>query len=46
MKEIKKLVGLWRNRSRSSSDVKNLALNHVREMEIKISELEAMVKNA
>ena len=44
MKEIKKLVGLWRNRSRSSSEVKNLALSHVKEMETKISELEAMVK--
>lgn len=44
MKEIKKLVGLWRNRSRSSSEVKNLALSHVREMEAKILELEAMVK--
>lgn len=44
MKEIKKLVGLWRNRSRASSDVKALALAHVKEMEQKIAELEAMVK--
>lgn len=44
MKEIKKLVGLWRNRSRASSEVKALALAHVEEMEQKISELEAMVK--
>lgn len=42
MKEIKKLVGLWRNRSRASSDVKALALTHVKEMEEKISELQAM----
>lgn len=44
MKEIKKLVSLWRNKSRSSSDVKNLALNHIQEMEQKISELQEMVK--
>jgi MerR family transcriptional regulator, copper efflux regulator len=44
MKEIKQLVGLWRNKSRNSADVKNLALAHVKEMELKISELEGMVK--
>jgi MerR family gold-responsive transcriptional activator of gol and ges genes len=44
MKEIKKLVGLWRNKARASADVKNLALKHVEEMEQKIKELEAMVK--
>ncbi|MCM2282277.1 MAG: Cu(I)-responsive transcriptional regulator [Bdellovibrionaceae bacterium] len=44
MKEIKKLVGLWRNRTRASSDVKALALQHMKEMEQKIEELQAMVK--
>ena len=44
MKEIKKLVSLWRNRSRASSDVKALALEHVKEMESKIMELQSMVK--
>jgi MerR family copper efflux transcriptional regulator len=44
MAEIKKLVGLWRNKSRSSSDVKSLALAHIKELERKISELEAMTK--
>lgn len=44
MKEIKKLVGLWRNKSRASSDVKSLAVKHIEEMEQKISELEAMVQ--
>ncbi|MGE0762972.1 MAG: Cu(I)-responsive transcriptional regulator [Bdellovibrionales bacterium] len=44
MKEIKKLVSLWRNRSRASADVKALALAHVKEMEQKIDELQAMVK--
>ncbi len=42
MKEIKKLVGLWRNRSRASADVKALAQSHIKELEDKISELEAM----
>lgn len=44
MKEIKKLVSLWRNRTRASSDVKSLALAHVSEMEQKIAELDAMVR--
>jgi Cu(I)-responsive transcriptional regulator len=44
MKEIKKLVGLWRNRSRASSEVKALAVTHIKEMESKIEELQAMVK--
>ncbi len=44
MKEIKKLVGLWRNRSRASSEVKAMALAHVHTLEIKISELEEMAK--
>lgn len=44
MKEIKKLVSLWRNKSRASSEVKNLATKHVDEMEKKILELQSMVK--
>lgn len=44
MKEIKKLVGLWRNKSRASSEVKNLALAHVRELEKKIADLESIAK--
>lgn len=42
MAEIKKLVGLWRNRSRASADVKALAQAHIRSLERKIQELEAM----
>ncbi len=42
MKEIKKLVGLWRNRSRASADVKALAQTHIKELDAKIKELEAM----
>ncbi|MCC2680268.1 MAG: cueR [Pseudobdellovibrio sp.] len=44
MKEIKKLVSLWRNKTRASSEVKTLALKHVEEMEKKINELQEMVK--
>ena len=42
MKEIKKLLSLWRNRSRNSSEVKRLALAHLKTLETKITELEAM----
>ena len=44
MREIKKLVGLWRNKSRASLDVKTMALSHVHELEGKITELQTMVK--
>jgi MerR family gold-responsive transcriptional activator of gol and ges genes len=44
MKEIKKLVGLWRNRSRASADVKALALVHVKDLEQKVEELQSMIK--
>ena len=44
MKEIKKLVGLWRNKTRASSEVKTLALHHVKQLDQKIAELEAMSK--
>lgn len=45
MKEIKKLVGLWRNKSRASAEVKTMALQHVKTLEQKILELEAMAKS-
>jgi len=44
MKEIKKLVSLWRNKSRSSSEVRALALAHIQELEKRIAELDAMMK--
>ena len=44
MKEIKKLVSLWRNKSRASAEVKILAIKHIDEMEQKILELQSMVK--
>ena len=42
MKEIKKLVSLWRNRSRASQEVKALAQSHLKNLETKIKELESM----
>jgi len=44
IKQIKTLLGLWRNRSRSSAEVKALALAHLKELESKIAELEAMAQ--
>ena len=44
MKEIKKLVSLWKNKTRLSSDVRTLALSHIKELESRIIELESMVK--
>lgn len=43
MKEIKKLVSLWRNKTRASGEVKSLALSHVKKLEEKITELQSMV---
>lgn len=45
MKEIKKLIGLWRNKSRASREVKSLALAHVQDLEGKILEMQEMVSN-
>ena len=45
MKEIKTLLGLWRNKSRKSEDVKNLANKHIKELETKILEMQEMVDN-
>jgi Cu(I)-responsive transcriptional regulator len=42
MKEIGALVGLWRNRGRASGDVKKLAGRHMRQLDEKIRELQAM----
>lgn len=44
MKDIKKLVSLWRNQSRASKEVKSLAEKHIQEMEDKIRTLKILVK--
>jgi Cu(I)-responsive transcriptional regulator len=43
--EIKKLVGLWRNKSRKSEDVKTITTKHIDALNAKIRELES-IKNA
>lgn len=43
MLEIKKLMGLWRNKTRESKEVKALALEHIRGLEKKIQEMQDMV---
>lgn len=42
IKQIEALLGLWQNQSRSSSQVKALALEHIAELERKIAELQSM----
>jgi Cu(I)-responsive transcriptional regulator len=42
MEQVRKLMGLWNDRRRKSSEVKRLALQHAEELERKISELDAM----
>jgi MerR family copper efflux transcriptional regulator len=43
MKEIKKLVSLWRNKSRASSEVKIMVLTQIKQLEVKIQDLQGMV---
>jgi MerR family copper efflux transcriptional regulator len=43
MEDIKELVSLWQNRSRSSASVKKIASKHTDALKRKIGELEAMV---
>jgi Cu(I)-responsive transcriptional regulator len=42
MKEIKKLIGLWRNKTRASKDVKEMATVQLEALETKIKELQEM----
>lgn len=42
VKQIGELLSLWQNRRRSSSRVKSLALEHIRELDEKIREMQAM----
>lgn len=43
MKDIKQLVSLWRNKSRPSAQVKNIALKHKSELEKKLKEIQSML---
>jgi Cu(I)-responsive transcriptional regulator len=40
--EIETLLGLWRNRRRSSGDVKRVALEHAADLQRRIDEMRAM----
>jgi MerR family copper efflux transcriptional regulator len=42
MEKIKLLVTLWKDRDRTSRDVKEMALQHVTELRLKVAELTAM----
>ncbi|MFC5305046.1 Cu(I)-responsive transcriptional regulator [Azospirillum picis] len=42
IERIQKLVGLWQDRSRCSSEVKRIATQHIDELDAKIAELQAM----
>jgi Cu(I)-responsive transcriptional regulator len=44
MADIKTLLSLWQNKSRSSSAVKRIARGHVDELQRKIAELQSMVR--
>ena len=43
MKDIKQLINLWRNKSRSSSQVKSIAQKHQEELEKKLKEIQSML---
>jgi Cu(I)-responsive transcriptional regulator len=42
IEQIRELLGLWRNRKRSSRQVKSLAQAHIQELEAKLKELHEM----
>lgn len=42
LQDVAQLLGLWRDRERSSADVKSLALKHIADIEHRINELEGM----
>lgn len=44
IEEMGALLALWRDKKRSSAAVKQLALKHVRDLEAKVSELQAMAR--
>jgi len=44
LETIRTLLALWRNRRRSSGQVKELSLKHVADLERKIAEMQGMVR--
>ena len=42
IEEAREHLALWRDKSRASADVKQLAMSHVRDLEAKATELQAM----
>ncbi|MCE3012296.1 MAG: Cu(I)-responsive transcriptional regulator [Proteobacteria bacterium] len=44
MKDIKQLLSLWRNKTRSSAQVKSIAMKHQQELTQKLTEIQAMLK--
>ncbi len=42
--QIKKLMGLWLNKSRKSADVKKITQDHIEELEVKLKEMQQMIK--
>lgn len=42
MKQIARLVSLWQNKSRSNADVRNLAMEHVADLDTRIREMQEM----
>jgi len=45
LEDIRTLLGLWRDRSRASGDVKRMALSHVAALEAKSAALAAMAES-
>ncbi|HNP34800.1 MAG TPA: Cu(I)-responsive transcriptional regulator [Woeseiaceae bacterium] len=43
MAQISKLLALWQDQCRSSAEVKAVAASHIKELKIKIGELQSMV---
>lgn len=45
VEETATLLGLWQNKQRASADVKQVAQDHILELEHKIADLQAMVRS-
>lgn len=41
--EIELLLGLWQNTGRSSAEVKELAMKHIHDLEVRIQEMQGML---